>query len=377
MFLHDISETGILDGQSPNNVHHRRGNGMTSETKKRSASFKSFFRNELLPTLRRLETVRRLRLPFLVLCAVAIVSLIVGNVVVGMAGGGLRLLPYVGGGLAALAAAAALYRYVFLARLAAKYGVETPSSLVEVDRARTLLFSNEVVAKTARFAMPGLHHSQAGMIGQGDFMDSQLTDNYFTRYQGHDLFRMRRGQAHIAFSWLKVEYAPPNREERNKRHRLLFNGWFFKALFPQRFQGETMVHHDVAEASMGWLGRSVQGLTVPHGLELIHLEDAEFEHYFMVHSSRQLDARYILTPSFMRAVVDVRKRVHNPMALSFRFDCMYAAFPATVEYFTRMPTRPFTDPAYTRHLYHAVRGFGGLVDDINRNHRLWFNEVRE
>lgn len=349
---------------------------MTSASKRRHPSFKSFFRSELLPPLRRLEAVRRLRLPFLVLCAAVVVFLVVGNVVLGASADRLRLLPYIGGLLALLVGAAIAYRYYFLSRLAAKYGVEKPASLVDVDFGRKVVFSREVVGKTALFAMPGLHHAPDGSIRQGDFMDSKLTNNYFTRYAGNDLFRMRRGQAFIAFSWLKVEYAAKD-EERRGGHRLLFKGWFFKALFPERFQGETMVHHDIAEAKMGWFGRSIQGLAVPPDLELIHLEDAEFEHYFTVHSSRQLDARYILTPGFMRTAAAVRKRVRHPMALSFRFDCMYAAFPAVGEYFTRMPTRPFTDPAFTRHFYYAVRGFGELVDDINRNHRLWFNAVRE
>lgn len=347
---------------------------MAEATRKSHSSFKSFFRVELLPILARYERIRRLRLPLCVLMWIGHAALAL-TLFLAWINIDNPWLPWL------LATAVLAIGFAMVFRLAFLPGQSSSVDAVnfavlQVDRVRRAAFSEEVIARVADFAVPGIAWKHGGSIRQADFMESKLTHNFYNKFEGRDLFHFKRGSAWIALSWLKVEYVPKSRDDKNP-YRLLHNGWFFKAVYPRRFQGQIFVHRDVAEAAMGWFGRSVQGFAVPDGLELIHLEDAEFEHRFTVHASGQLDARYLLSPGLMRSAVAVHKRLRGKMAFSFRYDTMYAAFPAVIEYFTSLPTKPFTDPAFTRHFYHALRGFCELVEDIDRNHRLWQDAVRE
>lgn len=235
-------------------------------------------------------------------------------------------------------------------------------------------FSNRIVRKTVNFAWPELKHSPRQFVRQGEFNDSQVcTGYYFNNYRGRDLFAGFFSNFAFEFSWIKAEGGSP--EKRAREVDAIFHGWFFVVSFPKNLQGETMVYRDVAEKSLGWLGRTLQGITVPVGMELIHLEDAEFERHFKVLSNDQLQARYILTPSFMRKTVELQKRMGTPMMLSFRYNCMYAAFPGVVDYFDTFRAIPFTDPAYTRHLFHAVAGMRALAEDMASNYIMWENDA--
>lgn len=360
---------------------------------RRAASFASFFRSRLLPELERFERTRRRRFPVLVLLlALAFAgpayllarhSPAFGRLIPYLAG--LTLLIVVGSFAVAYIIPSSLYRgtkiranssYLVALLIVPIKAMETAARAIGgVDQflfhnaSRRLDFSRAVVDPTVAFAMPGLTRRSVEYVGQGDFLESRLYGFNISRYTGRDYFYGAWRGVDFAFSWLKAEFIPKDKD--NRPARILFRGWFFSLGFGKHFAGETLLHPDVAEATMGWLGRSMQGLFVPAGMHLLRLENAEFEHYFKVYSTGRNEGRYILSPSLMQTLASFRKRLGGPLALSFRGDRLYAAIPAPAEYFSLFPARPFTDPTFTRHLYHAVRGMAEVADDIKRNQRLW------
>lgn len=75
-------------------------------------------------------------------------------------------------------------------------------------------------------------------------------------------------------------------------YRTVFRGLLMIYEFPKRFQGRTVVVPDAT-----WLGNMIVGLGREG--ERVRLEDPRFERMFEVYSNDQVEARYLLTPTFM------------------------------------------------------------------------------
>lgn len=359
-------------------------------------SFSAFFRSRLLPELEKFERVRKRRLPLLAAMLGGATASAIGLLLLLAPTAG-RFLPYVAVGMIlllfpllllllastflpdshhlnpgageSLGERALAYCTPASTRGAALAVIDIIDQRVFATAKRRRLFSRDVVAPTVDFTLPGLTSLAAEWVSQGDFLDSGLFGSFVGGYGGRDRFMGSVGTARYDFSWLRAEKWTPRRGRNTGG--LLFSGWFFVVRFPRNFRGWTMVRPDVAEAALGWFGGALQNLTVPAGMEMIRLEDADFEERFTVHSSGQFEARYILSPAFMHLASTVRKRMENSLALGFRRDCMYAAFPGMREYFSLLPTRPFTDPAFCRHLHRALQGVRELADCLAESYVMW------
>lgn len=78
----------------------------------------------------------------------------------------------------------------------------------------------------------------------------------------------------------------------------VFSGLLARFSFPKDFQGSTVILTD--SGFFNWAaGFSQKG-------ERVTLEDPVFEKQFQVYSSDQVEARYLLTPSFMQRLLDIR-----------------------------------------------------------------------
>ena len=80
--------------------------------------------------------------------------------------------------------------------------------------------------------------------------------------------------------------------------RTVFSGLLARFDFPKDFEGSTVVLTD--SGFFNWAaGFSQKG-------ERVSLEDPVFEKQFQVYSSDQVEARYLLTPSFMQRLLEIR-----------------------------------------------------------------------
>jgi hypothetical protein len=104
----------------------------------------------------------------------------------------------------------------------------------------------------------------------------------------------------------------------------IFEGLFLTADFNKHTEGRTYIFPDNAERLLGRSGQSIQNLFKSYG-QLIKLEDPEFEKYFAVYSTDQIEARYILSPSLMRNLLEFRKEVGTEVFVSFIDGKMYLA----------------------------------------------------
>lgn len=83
-----------------------------------------------------------------------------------------------------------------------------------------------------------------------------------------------------------------------KERRVVFYGQLMRIAFPQRFLGTTVVLRE-----SGWFNR----FECPPHLSKVGLEDPHFEKIFEVFGDDQVEARAILTPSFMQQLIDLEQ----------------------------------------------------------------------
>ena len=89
-----------------------------------------------------------------------------------------------------------------------------------------------------------------------------------------------------------------------KNKRTIFQGLFIHLTMNKNFSGKTIVQADAGGVG-NWL-RDKLG-----GMDTVNLEDPRFEKIFEVYSDDQIEARYLLTTSFMERLVEPERSVHR------------------------------------------------------------------
>ena len=157
--------------------------------------------------------------------------------------------------------------------------------------------------------------------------------NYDVRkYEKYDIlpsYDLEVCEDHIrgTYKGLEIELVEASLQKRKvfRRSKLdtkeVFSGLLIKLNVAKNFKGKTIITAD---------GGFVKNFFNEMGqeLEYIKLEDPEFENVFEVYSDDQVDARYLLTTSFMERLIDIRKVFNSDtMKCSFFDRSLFMAVP--------------------------------------------------
>ena len=111
-----------------------------------------------------------------------------------------------------------------------------------------------------------------------------------------DFFSGRRSQ--VDFSLCEASL----HEGSGKNRHVVFQGQLFRLVTPRRLASQTVVLRN-----SGWMNR----FECPSGLQPVGLEDPNFNKAFCVFGSDQVEAREILTPTFMQRLNDLEATYHG------------------------------------------------------------------
>ena len=120
----------------------------------------------------------------------------------------------------------------------------------------------------------------------------------------------------------------------------------------------------------GDLGQALQSLNVQNG-QLIKLEDPEFEKLFVVYGEDQVEARYILSTSLMRRMVEFQTRAPKKMRLSFSASKLHVAIPFEGELFEPKIMESLLNISHVQAYYDDLKLVVDIVDELNLNTRIW------
>ena len=233
-------------------------------------------------------------------------------------------------------------------------------------------FKVRIIDKIVHFIEPTLQYSPTSCVSSKDYKDSRLYLRHYDRYNGDDLVKGKVGATQIDFSELHTEYITRDSKGRTTHHTI-FKGLFFIGDFNKHFKGRTFVLPDRSEKLFGGMGKIFQSWTMSRP-ELVKLEDPEFERLFVVYSDDQIEARYILSPSLMRRIVEFKQKAKRNICMSFLNSNVYIAISYYKNLFeprifqTLLDFRPIQE--YFEDLQLAI----GIVEDLNLNTRIWTKE---
>jgi hypothetical protein len=155
-----------------------------------------------------------------------------------------------------------------------------------------------------------------------------------------------------------------------------FVGMFAIVDFNKKFDGHTVVLPDVMEKRAGYLAKNFQNLNMARG-QLVHLEDTEFENNFMVYSTDQVEARYILSTSLMERITQLKRKIDRPILLSFNKNKLYLGVQHPHGFLCLDKEKSLLHSNIFEKIHEDIKTAIGIVEDLNLNTRIWKNEAME
>ncbi len=234
-------------------------------------------------------------------------------------------------------------------------------------------FKKEVVTQIVSAIDPSWEYDYNQSIELNEYLQSNLFSTGVDRYKGDDLITGQMEKTDFRCSEFHTEFKTVivTKNGVQEQWHTIFKGLFFHADFNKNIKGETYIAPDFAEKLLGKWGQKLQFSTKG---ELVKLENPEFEKIFVVHSTDQIEARYILTPVIMEALVHIHKQYNKQMHLSFVGSRVYCAISFTENLFEPNLFKSganFKDIALIYHLFmlNAI-----IIKELNLNVRIWTKE---
>ena len=237
-------------------------------------------------------------------------------------------------------------------------------------------FKNEVIARIVKFSDEGLEYIPTDGISRSEFMQSTIFDTGGDRYLSDDLVSGKIGSTAIRFSEVHTQEKQEIKSEGSslglKRWKTLFKGVVFIADFNKHFKGRTVVLTDQAEKTFGSLGTMFQKLNSTRD-PLVKMENLDFEKAFVVYSSDATEAHYILTPSLMERIVNLKSRLSS-IQLAFYNSVVFVSVPIKENLFEANMFRSLAGHNQMETYFMQLQMFIGVVEELNLNTRIWTKE---
>ena len=99
------------------------------------------------------------------------------------------------------------------------------------------------------------------------------------------------------------------------------------------------------------------------------MENPEFNREFVVKSSDQVEARYLITPAMMERLMELKKRFGD-YRLSFTDGRVRIALPGWRNYLAPDIKRAI-DRTQAEMIYKRLAAVIGIIDDLDLNTRIW------
>ncbi len=220
----------------------------------------------------------------------------------------------------------------------------------------TRSFKNHIIPELLEFLFEDFEYILRQRIARSVIEKSMIFPGHVSRVSGEDFMRFRIGDTFIMLcETTAFGYGD----------KKIFNGIFTVATFNKNFSSRTFVIHRKASAIKQVIRKELLG---PY--KKVEMEDPEFAGTFTVLSSDQVEARYILTPSFMERLLQYSSKINKPITFSFVENRLHCAIPKFINLFEPALFGAF-DFEFIKKSYVPLKLYTELVDDLNLNVRIW------
>ena len=203
----------------------------------------------------------------------------------------------------------------------------------------------------------GLTYHPGGFV-ENDYL-YMIYDFDIDKYSGNDLIFGQIEGVRVKFS--DVEAISIKEDwQGNKTHRVLFAGLLFVADFPKRLKAVTQICSGTDDFR-------------DYGGKRARMDDAEFERYFRVYATDQIEARYALTPSLMENLKLLKTRFHRPINIVLTGDKICIAIRTGRDNFEPDLRRPLVGKGANRFYKDEIGGFLRIVEELRLNRKIWLD----
>jgi hypothetical protein len=223
----------------------------------------------------------------------------------------------------------------------------------------TRSFKTKILPELLSFLFDDYEYIANQRIAKSVLEKSMIFPNHFAIAKGEDFMCFKMGRTSIMFCETRAL---------NNREKVIFNGIFISATFNKNFKAKTFVLSEQAATFFLRIDRQLL-----NNFKRIRLEDPGFNKEFFVLSSDQVEARYILTPSFMQRLIDYKRKSKRGISFSFVENKLYCAIPNYTNLFEPPLFEPFNYKCIQRN-YNSLKLYTDLVEDLNLNLRIWSKE---
>jgi len=230
-------------------------------------------------------------------------------------------------------------------------------------------FKDKIIAPLIYEIDNALHYKPKHHIKADTFRHSKLFLNP-DRLHGNDFVSGQIDGINIEFSDLHAEKR--HKDSRGREYwESIFQGLFIVSEFNKSFHGETIILPDTAQKLFGDLiGGWLQSNNTTRN-ELVKMDNPDFEKEFVVYSTDQIEARYILTPSLMQKLLNYKRKTKHPLYISFIGGKIYMAIEYNDDMFEASVFHSLLEykiaMQYVATLHLAV----GIVEELKLNQKLW------
>ncbi len=230
-------------------------------------------------------------------------------------------------------------------------------------------FKDKVIEPLISEIDSNLHYSSMQHISSKLFRNSKLFTQIPDRVNGNDFVSGKIDEVNIQFSDIHAEKKHKNNDKES--WSTIFKGLFIVAEFNKNFKGETVILPDSAQSNFGDLiGNWLQSKNINRD-ELVKMDSPEFEKEFVVYSTDQIEARYILSHSLMEKLLRFKKRSKHPVYISFIRESIHMAIEYNKDLFEPSVFRSLLSykiaMEYVQTLHLAI----GIIDELKLNQKLW------
>jgi len=231
-------------------------------------------------------------------------------------------------------------------------------------------FKQKVIAPLIKEIDENLTYIPNRHLPSSNFERSKLFTTRPDRVSGNDYVRGKIDNIDIAFSDFHAEKRYEN-SKGEESWETIFMGLLIVSDFHKKFHGETVVLPDSAQTLFGDLvGAWFQAHNFSRN-ELVKMDNPDFEKEFVVYSTDQIEARYILSPSLMQKLLNYKRKTKHPLHISFIGGKIYMA----IEY---------NDDMFEASVFHSLLKYKiameyigtlhlviSIVEELKLNQKLW------
>lgn len=229
-------------------------------------------------------------------------------------------------------------------------------------------YKRNVIVKIVKFIDENLDYLPNQSISLTDIENSRLFKMPVNKVIGDDFVEGIVGETYMKFSEVHAVYS--YKTDKSERTTKVFDGIMFVAESNKSFKGRTFILPDDIEKFWGRFSKYIQKMENKWG-ELVKLENPEFEKLFVVYSTDQIEARYILSTTLMERIVDYKKKSRRNILISFVNNNVYIAIPFVGELFEAKLFGDILSFNIISMYYSNLKLAYDIVEDLNLNLRIW------